>query len=94
MRVSDIRWWALMDFPMGDGAISMVWDGTTLYTTMAVQSDQPVQICEQVRVRNAEEHNFDLRFDITLSAGPQGESGEVDSEIIYFRPTFDQGDGE
>ena len=94
IRIRDIRWWALIDFPIEDSAVTMVWDGTTLHTTAPVHSDQPVHICDKIYIRNTDEDNFDLRFDIITTAGPQGESGEVDSETIYFRPTFDQGAGE
>jgi hypothetical protein len=99
-RGNDWRWWALLDLPTPNGAVSLVWDGTTLHSTQPVRSDQPVAVYEQIRARNTDELDFDLQFEMI---GPQELSsgsvpgGTIDSlagnapvqERVRFRPEFD-----
>lgn len=83
-----LRWWALIDFPVGDKRATFVWDGDVLHATLPVHSDQTVRLHDRIRVMNTEEHDFDLRFDMISSAGTT-DAGE---ESIYrFRPEFDKG---
>jgi hypothetical protein len=79
------NWWALLDLPMNDGSISLVWDGTTLHSTQPVQSDKPVQLYRRIRAIKTDELEFDLQFEFT----PADEDGGVASRR-YFRPVFDQ----
>ena len=95
MREPELRWWALIDFPVGDKSVTLVWDGQTLFSTCAVQSDQPVTLCDTIRVLHAGEHDFALQFDMIPSGGPSGAGGDGTDEdsVRHFRPTFDQNVG-
>lgn len=81
-------WWALLDLPVDDGSISLVWDGTTLHTTQPLQSDKPVAVYENIRATNTDELEFDLTFVMTPSQEADGREARR-----TFRPTF-AGDAE
>lgn len=91
------RWWALMDLPLGDDeTISLVWDGETLYSTRPVRSEQPVRVYEQIRARDTDELEFDLRFEmIGLQPDPQvaqpaeGDALSPAAPDTSFHPEFD-----
>lgn len=57
-------WWALLDLPLAQGKLSLVWDGATLHSTMPIQSHCPVAIHTAIRARNTEETDFDLQFEL------------------------------
>lgn len=95
------NWWALLNVPkvtpVGEGdAFSLVWDGTLLHATEPVQSDLPVKLHKRIRVRGADEIDFDLQFEfvdevvgepLAVEAAPQSrKSVETKS---YFRPEFE-----
>lgn len=63
-RGNDWKWWALLDLPLADGPVSLVWDGTTLHSTRPVRSEQPVRVYSQIRARNTDELEFDLLFEM------------------------------
>jgi len=81
-------WWALVDFPVGEGGITFLWDGETLHVArtsgpsgkaettppLTVAFDGPVQRHSRLQVLGAGEDDFNLRF--------QGDSGWI------FRPHF------
>ncbi|MEZ4869851.1 MAG: hypothetical protein R3C14_51470 [Caldilineaceae bacterium] len=75
------RWWALVNLPLAAGALTLVWDGTTLHSTLPVQSALPVQQHEQIRVRGAGELDFDLHFEF------QTDRADATTRSI-FRPEF------
>ena len=83
-----VQWWALVDMPIRDTSITMVWDGVMLHSTVPVQSDQPVAIHDAIRVKNTEEHDFDLRFDMIDVNNGAGDDKPV---IHSFHPVFDRG---
>jgi hypothetical protein len=76
------RWWALLDLPVKEGKLSLLWDGQTLHATQPVQSHLPVQVVQQITALKTEEYDFDLQFEI---------STEIDgrSERHLLRPHFD-----
>ena len=78
-------WWALLDLPIDGGIISLVWDGTTLHSTRAVQSDKPVQVYKRIRALKSDELEFDLQFEFT----PNDEEGG-NATRHTFHPRFDQ----
>ncbi|NJN81721.1 MAG: hypothetical protein HC802_05125 [Caldilineaceae bacterium] len=82
------RWWALIDLPFAVQVeevtyVTLVWDGEMLHGTQPIQTDAPFQLCEKIRVRNADELDFDLHFEFVpptdSAAGTQ-----------IFHPIFDQ----
>lgn len=102
-RGNDWRWWALLDLPMPDGTISLVWDGETLHSTRPVRTEQPLRVYEAIRARNTDELEFDLVFEMR-SPHPAAETAaaagadetvapvtaeETSSDPVYFRPQFD-----
>jgi hypothetical protein len=78
-------WWALLDLPVDNGSITLVWDGTTLHSTQPIQSDKPVKVYRRIRALKTDELDFDLQFEFT----PSDEEGGV-SARTSFRPRFDQ----
>lgn len=74
-------WWALLDLPLAQGKLSLLWDGTTLHSTLPIHSDCPVQVQQSVRARNTEETEFDLHFEM------QAERDGVKERRI-FKPQF------
>lgn len=79
------QWWALLDLPLDDGHISLVWDGTTLYSTQPVRSQQPMQLCSRIRALKTDELDFDLQFELTLIS-----EGDGVPERRVFRPEFER----
>ncbi len=57
-------WWAVLDLPMAQGKLSLVWDGQTLHSTRPIQSDCPVEQHDTIRARNSDELEFDLHFEL------------------------------
>ena len=82
------RWWALQDLPLDGETVSLVWDGSTLYSTCPLQSDQPVQLCSRIRIRSADELDFDLHFEMTVTVEDEA-GGSSDVSDVTFRPVFD-----
>ncbi len=74
-------WWAVMDLPMAQGKLSLVWDGQTLHSTLPIQSVCPVEIHDSIRARGTDELEFDLHFEL------QSEREGV-KERREFRPQF------
>ncbi|MGB5049138.1 MAG: hypothetical protein WBO46_09405, partial [Caldilineaceae bacterium] len=84
----DWGWWALVDLPVGEGGVTLLWDGKTLHTArtsgpsgkadttppLAVNFAGPIQHHSRLQVLGAGEDDFDLRF--------RGDGGWV------FRPRF------
>lgn len=84
----DWGWWALVDLPVGEGGVTLLWDGETLHTArtsglggkaettapLDVEFEGPVQRHSRLQVLGAGEDDFDLRF--------RGDGGWV------FRPQF------
>ncbi|MFN8494828.1 MAG: hypothetical protein U0350_44910 [Caldilineaceae bacterium] len=56
-------WWALLDLPIQERKLSLVWDGAVLHTTQPVRSQLPVQIHQRIRALKTEDHEFDLEFE-------------------------------
>lgn len=75
-------WWALLDLPLAQGKLSLLWDGTTLHSTLPIRSDRPVQVQQSLRARNTEETEFDLHFEYQAERG-----GGKERRI--FQPHFD-----
>jgi hypothetical protein len=78
-------WWALLDLPIDGGAVSLVWDGTTLHATQPIHTERPVQLYRRIRALHTDELDFDLQFEFT----PSDEAGGTAARR-YFRPVFDQ----
>ena len=57
-------WWALLDLPLGESKLSLVWDGATLHATQLVRSTLPVQLHQRIRALKTEDHEFDLEFEM------------------------------
>lgn len=57
-------WWALLDLPMGQQKLSLLWDGTTLYATQPVRSNLPLQLARSIRALKTDELEFDLQFEL------------------------------
>ena len=74
-------WWALMDLPIADSAISLVWDGTVLHTTLPIQSELPTQIHSRIYTRHTDELDFALEFAFF-------DSDDKVEEPTIFVPTF------
>lgn len=79
-------WWALLDLPLSQGKLSLVWDGTTLHSTLPIQSACPVQLHQTIRARGTEETDFDLQFEL------QAEQDGVKARTL-FKPQFDWAHG-
>lgn len=84
-RGSAWQWWALLDLPLDDGRLSLVWDGTTLYATQPVHSDRPVQLCRKIRALKTDELDFDLQFELDLSSEENGAPARR-----VFHPVFER----
>lgn len=76
------HWWALLDLPLAQGKVSLLWDGTTLHSTRPVRTDLAVQVEQSIRARNTEETDVDLHFEMQVER-----DGVKDRRI--FRPQFD-----
>lgn len=92
-RGNDWDWWALLDLPIDDGTISLVWDGTTLHSTRPLRSDKPVIVYERIRATNTDELEFDLTFVMTHNKKDEGKENEGQEDggqaaRHTFRPTF------
>ncbi|MEZ4736105.1 MAG: hypothetical protein R3E79_54145 [Caldilineaceae bacterium] len=57
-------WWAILDLPLVQGKLSLVWDGETLHSTLPIQSNCPVERHDMIRARNTDELEFDLHFEL------------------------------
>lgn len=75
------RWWALLDLSIGDKPLSLLWDGVTLHATRLVHSPFPVQVHQRIRAIKADEHDFDLEFELRSEV-----EGVVERKI--FKPQF------
>ena len=74
-------WWALLDLPLAQGKLSLVWDGAILHSTLPIQSRCPVAVQQSIRARNTDETEFDLHFEF------QTEHDGV-KERKQFKPQF------
>jgi hypothetical protein len=70
-------WWALLDLPVMDGALSLLWDGETLHSTRPLRFDGNVTQHDRIRAEGSDVDNFALRFHLR-SGGAQR----------TFRPSF------
>jgi hypothetical protein len=77
----DWSWWALLDLPVNESKLSLLWDGQTLYATQPVRTGLPLQIVEQITALKTEEHDFDLQFEVSRTV-----DGEVQRH--RFKPQF------
>jgi hypothetical protein len=75
------KWWALLDLSIDDKPLSLLWDGATLHATRPVHSPFPVQIHQRIRAIKADEHDFDLEFELRSEV-----EGVVERQI--FKPQF------
>jgi hypothetical protein len=75
------QWWALIDLPIGNSKLSLLWDGATLHATQPVHSPLPLQTHSRINVLRAEEHDFDLQFEMKSEQDSVAE-GQV------FKPQF------
>jgi len=75
------QWWALLDLSIDEKPLSLLWDGVTLHTTRPVHSEFPVQIHQHIRAIKADEHDFDLEFELRSEV-----DGVVERQI--FKPQF------
>jgi len=57
-------WWAVLDLPLAQGKLSLVWDGETLHSTLPIQGLCPVALHDTIRARNSDELDFDLHFEL------------------------------
>ncbi len=90
-RITELRWWALVDLPIDNSVITLVWDGSTLHSTNSVHSDQPVAVCDRIRVRDTDEHSFNLHFEmIQLVDEDTGASKPIEQIVDTFYPVFDR----
>jgi hypothetical protein len=87
-RANPWGWWALLDFPLRDEIVSLLWDGDVLYSTRQVFSDQPVEFCTSIHARNAGELDFDLHFEMKVDGNDTADGGPERS-LVTFRPVFD-----
>ena len=76
-------WWALLDLPLGERKLSLVWDGATLHATQPVRSQLPVQVHQRIRALKTEDHEFDLEFEFRSE-----QDGIVQRQL--FKPKFMQ----
>lgn len=74
-------WWALLDLPLAQGKLSLVWDGAILHSTLPIQSTWPVEVQQSIRARHTDETEFDLHFEF------QTERNGV-KERKDFKPLF------
>jgi hypothetical protein len=74
-------WWALLDLPVGEGKLSLLWDGVTLHATQAVRSKLPVQVHQRIRALKSDEYEFNLEFELKSE-----QDGVVHQQI--FKPKF------
>ena len=74
-------WWALLDLPLAQGKLSLVWDGAILHSTLPIQSTWPVEVQQSIRARNTDETEFDLHFEFQTERHGVKERKE-------FKPTF------
>ncbi len=89
-RIEELRWWALIEYPIEDKRITLVWDGETLHTTYPVGSSNPVSQVDLIRVRGADEHGFDLHFDMIELADTEVARRRPKEIIVHqFRPEFE-----
>lgn len=79
-----LGWWALLDFPLGDRSVSIVWDGETLHASAPVHSSKPVALYDRIRAAGTGEFDFDLRFEMQRSE----EGGAAPKTVHRFRPRF------
>ncbi|RIK44686.1 MAG: hypothetical protein DCC55_01595 [Chloroflexi bacterium] len=78
---ADWTWWALIDLPIKEGKLSLLWDGKTLHTTRPLQSHLPTQVVQEITALKTEEYDFDLQFEIKSEI-------EGRAERHLFRPHF------
>ncbi len=76
-------WWALLDLPLRDGALSLVWDGNTLHATRPLQSDRPVLVHRRIRALYSDELDFNLQFELS-----DGDEDDRETRFL-FHPQFD-----
>jgi hypothetical protein len=88
----DWGWWALTGLPLAQGALSLVWDGERLHSTLPLAlaaapdgTPLPVVLHHAIRTLHTDEDSFDLTFAFVDApadgAGTPAESGR-------FRPRF------
>lgn len=78
---ADWSWWALLDLPIGQGKLSLLWDGATLHSTLPIESSCPVAVHTTIRARASDELDFDLHFELQSER-----AGEKERHIV--RPQF------
>jgi hypothetical protein len=74
-------WWALLDLPLGEKRLSLLWDGETLHATQPVQSALPLQLHERISALRADEYDFDLHFELKSTVDGQ-------TQRTVFKPQF------
>jgi hypothetical protein len=77
-------WWALLDLPLADGSLSLLWDGIILYTTRQVSFDGATEVVKQIRLVDTSEYKFHPYFELTRTSA----QGEDIVDERRFRPTF------
>jgi hypothetical protein len=78
---TDWPWWALLDLPIGQGKLSLLWDGSTLHTTQSIYTPLPSQIVQRIHATQGDEHDFNLRFELKSERDGQ-------PQRTYFRPQW------
>ena len=56
-------WWALHDLPTTGGKLRLVWDGSTLHSTLPIASQLPTQLHERIRLLGFDELDWNPRFE-------------------------------
>lgn len=79
----DWSWWAILDLPLAQGKLSLVWDGETLHTTMPIQSNCPVERHDTIRARNTDELEFDLHFELQTDREGKKERRMIKPQFNY-----------
>ena len=89
-RIDEIRWWALVDYPIDDRRITLVWDGETLHSTYPVSTSSPLSQYDRIRVRGADEHSFNLHFDMIQLVESEVARRKPKEVVVHqYRPEFD-----
>lgn len=70
-------WWALLDLPVADGTLSLLWDGVTLHTTQPVRFDGRSSLHDRIYASGSDVDTFNLRFHLN-----KGRTQRL------FRPSF------
>ncbi len=72
------QWWALIDLPIGQGKLRLVWDGATLHSNLPILSELPRQQHLRIRILGFDELDWNPRFEFV-------DEGE---EVERFYPKF------